>query len=453
MKMKFTFNFVQTALALFLGLGVASSLRAEQTSTDELKQAIAALQAELQRIKAEGGASDARLKEIERRIDLLASEVEQARTGGATEADPKVAIPGFGPAASKIYRAGKGVSIGGYGEAVFEAQEGGDNRLDQLRQVIYVGYKFDERILFNSELEFEHATTGEGDEERGEVSVEFAYLDFKPWKNVGLRAGQLLIPVGFLNELHEPPVFHGVQRTEVEQVIIPTTWRDVGAGFFGEAAHLQWRTYVVAGLSSAGFDGEEGIREGRQGGSNSLANDVALATRLDWTRVPGLLAGASLFTGNSGQGAEVDGQKIDGKVTLFDIHAQYERRGLQLRGLYAHTSVGDAGLINAQNGLEGDESVGSKQYGFYLQAGYDVLAERPGSRLSLTPFVRYERLNSQDEVPAGYEANGENDRKIWTAGVGVKPIPNVVLKADYQWISNAADTGANQFNLGIGYLF
>src|SRR5262245_53002712 len=131
MKMKFTFKFIP-AWILLVGLGVSDPLRAEQASMEELKQAIAALQAELQRVKAEGGASEERLKEIERRIDLLASEVEQARTGGATEAEPGVTAPGFGPAASKIYRSGKGVSIGGYGEAVFEAQEGGANRLDQL---------------------------------------------------------------------------------------------------------------------------------------------------------------------------------------------------------------------------------------------------------------------------------------------------------------------------------
>src|SRR3989442_15255685 len=86
---------------------------------------------------------------------------------------------------------------------------------DLLRAVLYVGYKFSDRILFNSELEVEHATTGEGDEEKGEVSAEFAYLDFKPWKRVGLRAGLLLLPMGFTNELHEAPVFHGARRPAV----------------------------------------------------------------------------------------------------------------------------------------------------------------------------------------------------------------------------------------------
>jgi hypothetical protein len=446
-------------------LALASTLLAPplvaDDTVDELKAQVESLKVEVARLKEQGAEAE-RLKELERRIDLLAAEIERARTGGAVEVEPTVVVPGFGPAASKVYRTAKGVSLGGYGEALFEhfagesqnGEPGGQSDvLDQLRLVAYLGYKFSDSILFNSEIEFEHATSGEGDEEKGEVSVEQAYLDFKPWKSAGFRAGQVVLPLGFLNELHEPPIFHGARRTEVERLIIPTTWHEVGAGAFGEAGPLQWRAYVVAGLSSEGFDGEEGISEGRQGGSQSRANDLAFTARLDFTGVHGLLAGASLFTGNSGQGAEVDGRGIGGRVTLYDVHAQLEHRGLQLRALYAHTSIGDAALINAANGLEGDESVGERQFGFYLQAAYDVMALRPAGRWSVTPFVRYERLDTQERVPAGYERDPANDQRIWTAGVGVKPIPNVALKADYQWFSNQARTGTDRLHLAIGYLF
>jgi uncharacterized small protein (DUF1192 family) len=235
---------------------------AEDPQIEELRKQVQALQAEVARLKG-AGADGARLAELERRIDLLAAEIEKSRTGGAAEAEPvaETPVPGFGPAASKVYAKPHGVSIGGYGEAVYdnasaERQDGepsgATDRIDLVRNVLYVGYKFTDRILFNSELEVEHATTGEGDEEKGEVSAEFAYLDFKPWKNVGLRAGQLLMPVGFLNELHEPPVFHGVQRNQVEQVIIPTTWRDVGAGVFGEFGRgWRYRAYAMAPLNAS----------------------------------------------------------------------------------------------------------------------------------------------------------------------------------------------------------
>ena len=446
--------------ALVLSL-VVPCRGADDTSVEDLKKQIAALSAELARLKADAPESD-RLAELERRIDLLAQELEKSRTGGATEVDaPVQGEPGLGPAASKIYRKGKGVSIGGYGEVTYDhpsstQQDGTPSglvpRVDLLRYVTYLGYKFSDKVLLNSEIEFEHASSGEGAEERGEVSVEFAYLEFRPWKHVGFRAGEVLLPIGFLNELHEPPIFNGAQRNQVETQILPTTWPENGLGFFGEQGPIQWRTYVVAGLDSTGFS-SEGIREGRQEGSLSKAKSLAFTGRLDYTGVHGLLLGGSFVLGDSGQGAQIDGQTIGGRVNLFDLHAQYQARGFQVRALYSRGSVDDVALIDAQNGLSGSESVGERQYGWYIETAYDVMASRSASQWAVTPFVRYERLNPQDRVPAGFEKDPALDQTVWTTGVGVKPLHNVVFKADYQWFPNKANTGVNQFNLAVGYLF
>lgn len=437
------------AAVLLVLMGGVVAHGAEDRTAEDLWKAVQALQAEVARLAGQG-ADKERLAELERRIDLLAAEIEKARTGGAAEAVAEKPAPGFGPAASKVYTAARGVSLGGYGEAVYE--NAAVDRLDLLRNVLYVGYKFSDRILFNSELEVEHATTGEGDEERGEVSAEFAYLDFKPWKRVGLRAGLLLLPVGFINELHEAPVFHGARRPVVETAIIPSTWRENGAGLFGETGPVQWRAYVVAGLSSRGF-AADGIREGRQGGSDSLAEDLAVAARADYTGITGVLLGGAVFTGESGQGETVGGARIGGRVTLLEGHAQYERRGLQLRVLGARTRIRDAALINEQNNLLGPASVGACQHGWYAQAAYDVMSLWPAGRWSVTPFLRYEKLDTQAEVPAGFEQDPANDRSVLVGGVDVKPLPGVVIKADFQRERNRARTGGNAFHLAVGYLF
>jgi uncharacterized small protein (DUF1192 family) len=457
--MKFKFIYRSLILAT-LTATLAAPLAAQEGAPEDLRKQVQALQEELARLQAQGSAGE-RLQELERRIDLLAAEIEKMRTGGAVEAQPIQSVPGFAPAASKVYRTARGVSIGGYGEATYQnfaserqdrSASGRADRLDMLRAVLYVGHKFSDTILFNSEIEFEHASTGEGAEEKGEVSIEQAYLDLKPWKSVGLRAGMVLVPVGFLNELHEPPVFHGARRNSVETAILPSTWREVGIGLFGENGPFQWRAFAVASLSAEGF-AAGGIREGRQQGSDSLAEDLALTGRLDFTGVPGLTLGGSFFTGNTGQGAAVDGRRIEGRLNLFDLHVQYERRGLQIRGLYARSTLDDAGLINEQNGLSGRGSVGERQRGWFLEAAYDVMTLRPAGTWAVVPFVRLERLDPQAAVPAGFEKNPAQDRRAWTAGVGVKPLPSVVLKADYQWLSNHARTGTNQLNLAIGYLF
>lgn len=398
-----------------------------------------------------------RLAELERRIDLLAAELEKTRTGGAAETESGAGAHGLAPAASKVYRTARGVSIGGYGEVLYENYQakkqdgtpsGRTDQTDFLRGIVYVGYKFSDRILFNSELEFEHASTGKG----GEVSVEFGYLEMKPWKGLGFRAGMLLVPVGFLNELHEPPVFHGARRPDVESAIVPSTWRENGAGLFGEAGPVSFRAYLVSGLSSSGFSAA-GIRGGRQSGARSKSEDFAVTGRVDWSGPRGLLLGVSFFSGGSGQGATVGETEIGGRVTLLESHLQYQWRGLEIRALGARSSLADAALINAKNSLAGAKSVGEAQYGYYLQAAYDLMSLRPSGQWSVTPFVRYEKLDTQDGVPAGFQKDPASTRTLVTAGLGVRPLPQVVLKADYQRMRNQARTGVSQFNLAVGYLF
>jgi hypothetical protein len=211
---------------------------------------------------------------------------------------------------------------------------------------------------------------------------------------------------------------------------------------------------MVNGLNEDGYVAEVGIREGRQEGSEALAKDWAFTGRVDFTAMPGLLVGASVFTGNAGQGhVTPSGVPIKATTTVFDAHADWQWRGLWLRGLYAHSSVADAALINQLNNFEGDESVGSRQEGWYLQGAFDVLSLVPGTRMSLQPFVRYEQYDTQAAVPEGFERNPENDVHELTLGFSFKPIDRLVFKADWQQRHNAARTGVNQWNLGLGYVF
>lgn len=429
----------------------------------QLEQEIRRLQSELEALRGGEGAKDAgRVRELEQQVDTLSRELERKRLGAAAIPAAEGSAHGLGPAASKVYRVERGVSIGGYGEMLYEdfdatrddgSESGRKDQLDFVRAVFYFGYKFNDRILFNSEIEYEHASTGSGAEEEGEVSVEFAYLDFRFREGFGVRAGMMLVPVGFINELHEPPIFLGARRPEVERVILPTTWRENGAGIFGDLGPVTYRVYLMAGLDAEGFSAASGIRGGRQSGSESLAEDLALAGRADWTVAPGLLIGASVFGGNSGQGSATPaGDPIGGRISLYDLHAEWKWRGLQTRALFSRIALDDAAEINELQGLTGDESVGERLEGWYLEAGYDLLAHRAGDA-SLVPYVRYERTRTQEEVPAGFASDPANDVQVWTAGIAYRPIPQVVIKVDYQNFDNAASTGVDQFNAALGFLF
>jgi len=444
---------------------VAAPARADEPAptleqrVERLEKLLAQTRAELEAARA--AADPKRLAEIERQIEILAREIEQLKLAEAapSAADSKDMRYGVGPAASRVYGK-KGVSIGGYGEFLYQSfaghREDGEpsgrrNEADLARAVLYFGYKFDDRWVLNTEIEAEHAVTAS--DKRGEVEVEFAYLDYLFSRPLRARAGLVLIPMGLINEFHEPPAFLGALRPDVEQRLIPSTWRELGAGLYGDAGRFSYRLYAVNGLNSAGYSAE-GIREGSQEGSEAAAENWAVTGRLDWTPVAGADLGVSFFSGDSDQGRTTPpGESFSGRTTLFDVHADWKWRGLWLRGLYVRTTVADAAAINEANGLKGDESVGRRQWGWYLQAGFDVLTLKAGVRASLTPFVRYERYDTQARVPEGFERNPENDVKVLSMGAVFKPIEPIAVKIDWQQRKNAARTGVDQWNVGLGYLF
>ncbi len=422
--------------------------------------------------------SETRLGEIEKKLDAALAEIERMKLGAAApDNTPAYASKhGFAPAASRVYNVASGPSIGGYGEMLFEASDrtredgtlsGARPRADLLRAVFYVGHKFTPSLLFNSEIEFEHAgvrdvgavtvdpLSGEGEAElTGEATMEFAYLDWQVSRAFGVRAGKILVPMGLVNEQHEPPVFFGARRPDTERFIIPSTWSAAGAGFYGAtAAGLEWRAYLVEGLDATHFDASRAVREGRQGASQALFTHPAFAARADWNGTAGLTLGVSGYTGDSWQDTRPVGATLSARVSLYDMHARWQRHGLELRGLYAAGRIGDAGALSDALALTGAARLGGRFAGGYGEAAYDVAPLAwPGTEWLLAPYVRVEKLDTQDGVEGG--ANDPAlERTILTFGIAVKPHPNVVLKADREQRSNAANRETSRWNVALGWLF
>lgn len=412
----------------------------------------------------------AKLGELERKVDLLTQEIEKIKLGESAEPAAEKVQTGFAPASSKVYYAKPSkVSIGGYGEFVVTApskrKQNGDpsgqkKQADLQRVVLYTGYKFNDWILFNSEIEFEHGGSGEGSETRGEITVEQAYIDFKLHERIGVRAGNVIVPLGLVNEIHEPTAFHGVNRPSVERIIIPSTWHENGAGVFGEVGPVSYRSYVLAGLhgmntadpKTDGFTASNALRGGRTAGSHTSIEDLAWASRVDVTPIQGVKAGAGLYLAQADQGdltASVP-------VTLWETHATAEYRGASLKALYAAGRIGNADSLNAAQGFTnaGQNSVGSRFFGGYAEAAFDVLSVLKNNKgQSLSPFFRYERYDTQAKTPGAFAKNPANSRVEYTLGATYKPIAQVAVKLDQQWKLNQARTGVNQWNLGLAYIF
>lgn len=406
------------------------------------------------------GSQGSKRSEADRRTDILATEVERLKTQLSIPDKREYKVEyGYGPAASEIYRVNRGLSIGGYGEWVFsDYSKDKKSTIDNLRAVIYAGYKFNDWIILNNEFEFEHGTTGEGAEEKGEVSVEFSYLDFLIKDYANIRTGLTLVPMGFINEIHEGPTYHGNYRPQVERTIIPTTWREIGAGLFGQIVPgLQYRVYAMNGLNAEGFQ-SSGIREGRQSGSKAVAEDFAMTGRLDYDMpwVPGLLAGVSAWVGNSGQGMLYSSkaygtQELNVMTQLYEGHLQYRWKGLEMRALGAVGFIGNAAQLSAAKG----ETIGSQNYGWYVETAYNLLPVLwPENGHYLAPFFRYESYNTLAGVPTGFDDyDGLYDRWIYQAGLTYKPIENVAIKFDYQNFNSAAKKLPDQYNVGVAFMY
>lgn len=424
----------------------------------ELERQQKAMDEEVRKLRQqlEQQSSDPKVQEVERRQGILTDELRRLREAFVLpESKELKSYYGLGPAASKVYQLDRGLSIGGYGEFNLDVpvadKDGEKANFDFLRFVLYVGYKYNDWIVLNSEIEFEHATSESTvSASDGSVSIEFATLDFLLHPMANARAGLILVPVGFLNEIHEPPFFLGNARPEVERQILPSTWRSNGFGLFGELLPgLQYRTYGLTSLNAEGFE-SSGIREGRQSGNREIAEDWSWVGRLDYTFVPGSLLGGSIYLGDQGQDEDYDGKKRAAFMQLYELHAQVEMYGFHWRALAAVTDLDDARALSVQN----NQTIANVMWGWYTELAYDVMPWIiDDSTQYLAPWFRYSRINTQDSVPNGFSPDKRQDREIVEVGIAYKPIPQVVVKLDYRNQDNAAGSDPDEVRIGAGFVF
>jgi len=407
------------------------------------------------------------IEKIKKQIEVLAEEVEKFKLGAVAE--PKYeSFMGLGPAASKVYGINKGLSLGGYGEIYYSNYQDSTKKdfADAYRFILYSGYKFNEWILMNTEIEYEHAGIGNAQSREPEVYIEFSYLEFLLNKPFNLRAGLMLMPVGLINEFHEPTVYHGVLRPEIETNLIPSTWRELGIMVHGEPLeNLTYKVALINGLRADKFSNSTWIRSSRQQGAKVNADVGAVVANINYEIVRGFSAGGSYYRGegSTGKGGDTDASTDkEADVNLYEVHSDIRYKGLEFRGLYA------AGKVDNENDAFKNDAalkkVGKDVGGWYLQAAYDILPLiKTKTEMNLSPFVRYEQYDTNKQVISG-TPDPTLDKTVTTFGFGFKPHPNVVIKADYQWKDTKSDKQGgtasgqdsnkiDQFNIGVGFIF
>ncbi|RUM66042.1 MAG: hypothetical protein DSZ03_01770 [Sulfurimonas sp.] len=371
--------------------------------------------------------------------DTLIDEISDLKSGFSyMVVDDSESHHGMGSAASKVYYSKSPLSIGGYGEMYWANPDNGDNFADVYRFIPYIGYRFSDNIILNTEIEFEHG--GES------VVIEFLYLDFLINAHTNIRLGNLLVPMGLINLRHEPTLFNTIQRPELERYLIPSTWHENGLLVYGMIAESDFE-YTVGLVNAldlkAGNEASptQWIRKGRIGSRNKgVMNRVAVVGRLDYRGYHGALIGVSAYYGDAAQGA-VSGSS----ALMYDVHATYETRGMKAKGVFTATSITGAKEWNLPDAA-------TKAQGYYLNIEYDLL-HTAATSLRLPLFVQYESYDPTKKTLGTRQRS--NAVTNMTFGVNVFPHEQVVLKVDYT-MKNYDDDNQKDYHtlsLGLGFIF
>lgn len=386
---------------------------------------------------AHAQSTDEKLRILQQEIDELKAQVQKPAAGSAAQTVSATTISGYGEFNYNNYKSDERPT-----------------QADLRRFVFGLHHRFDDRLTFHSEVEFEHAVVSKDDE--GEVELEQAWLNYKFSDAVNVKGGLFLIPLGILNETHEPTTYYGVERNEVETRIIPTTWRELGVGVHGLLGEsgLRYDVGITTGFDSGKLDDPStGVRSAHQEGQLANAHDLSIYGALNYRR-SGLLVGAGVFTGNTGQNGATNPllKGVDARLTMWDVHAQYKVGRLELQAVYADGKLADAEQLNAAILATSAEpfAAPNRMKGAYVQAAYHVYK---ADKLDFAPFVRLEGIDiRQQEDPAnGLFQDPNNHERITTAGFNFWVHPQVVLKADVQ--RYRTDSTKDRFDLGVGYMF
>jgi len=385
--------------------------------------------AELQQELAE---NQLRLQEAQKTLQSQSSEL----TTRITETETALEATVSSIESSESFNGTADTRFGGYGELHYNNLDSG-NSIDYHRFVILMSHQFSDELSFFSELEVEHALAGDG--KPGEIELEQAFVQWDYADNHHSKMGLFLVPVGILNETHEPDTFHGVERNAVEKNIIPSTWWEAGFGFTGEIAP-GWG-YDLAAHSGLNLDTDNNsaskrssIRSARQKVAKGVAENLAYTVRLRYSGHPGFQWNTTLqYQSDLAQGDDEGVGVGEISATLFETNVNFRRGGFGLRALYARWDI--------DNEIELLNSGADEQTGWYIEPSY---------RFD-NGFGLFARFGSYD-LTAGSDITS-SEKNQFDVGVNYWIHENVVIKADYQRQDNDNGDDVDGFNLGIGYSF
>jgi len=340
------------------------------------------------------------------------------------------------------------LTIGGYAQVDYNHPKNEVANVDLHRMVLYVGYQFNDKVSFESEVEFEHVK---------ELEVEQAFVNYRLGSNITAKAGLMLVPMGLINQTHEPTTFFTVNRPGQDHDLIPTTWSQIGIGLSGIINNLsiKYQAYAFNGIKSYQdgtpfLRGIDGLRKGRQNGAEAFSSQANFSAKINYYGLAGLNIGIAGYFGNT-QTTDLTLKDSYVGISMIGLDAVYQKDNWIMRGQYVVNNLSNTAAYNNLTGRD----LGSKMDGFYLETAYNImpLINKKASE-KLLVFSRYEKFDTQAKIAANLVKNPKYDRSFTTFGLNYFMATGAVFKAEYQ-IRDSEDINGvpNQFNMGIGVSF
>jgi len=424
------------SIALVLGsISIAQAMSVDELATqlEEYKKQQAI---KFDRLSSENNSLKQQNQVLKEKVENTQQQVTENTTAVEVVSD------NFEGATSKIASWFNRTTIGGYGELHYQNRsvEGGKQHKEEIdfhRFVLFFGHDFTDNLRFFSELELEHSIAG--DDKNGEIELEQAYLEYDFNESISAKAGLFLVPVGIMNETHEPGTFYGVERNEVEKFIIPATWWEAGiAATYRFDNGISVDAVLTTGLD---MDNDLYIRGGRQKISKQRANDLIIGGRAKYTGIAGLELAATVL--HQTDMAQSDNSIHEGPVdinsgTLYEAHAVYSH------AIGPGTFTGKALYSRWEFDVtDPTQQAAESQYGWYIEPSYRL----PTVIGDVGIFGRFQQLD--------YYKGSEKNYDIWEAGANWWIHENVVVKANYIYKEDTLHNNKDErgFDVGIGYQF
>lgn len=403
---------------------------------------------------------------------------------GFTDIDALRRALGLSLGASRVYTKEHGFSYAGYAELLYQdyAQTAHlhaskffpvaadlptnkDSEFALTRGVVFLGYRWNDRIVFNSEIRVDRDLIERGvatfpehyetTKASTEGSLDLAYVDYIKSPALTFRAGVVLVPTGLINEFHQPNEYLGTRSGFGDIFTISSIWHALGIGLAGRKGPFNYRAYVVSGLNAAGFT-EFGWRGGREISLDTIMHP-ALTFRIDFNPIPNGTLGGSYYLGNTGVFGLAENVNETFRTELLEAHGEFRWRGAFTRAQYAKGLLEKSPELNAILEKMDLRGVGKRIVGGYVEGGWNFLWHKNNGTMVM-PYMRGEASNPQDALPPesielGLVKNHFLDFIIWVYGVEVRPIAPLSIKAEYIAIHDQNQIFWKEYHLGASYAF